>query len=163
DAKKPILAALRTGSTDQLKVFLDSTEVFALDTRRSASLDQDAIPLSLREGKSTLLIKTSWTGSIGRLMFRVTAPDGGPLADVSVKADRASIEEALARAKKPPSKEKRTVAAVTDAVDRAVQNAKGRDLAEALSVRADLSAVLSLFDRRKLPTQPEQDLERAIA
>jgi tetratricopeptide (TPR) repeat protein len=166
DAKRPTVAALRTGSTDQLKVFLDGGEVFGLDTRRSANLDQDAIPLQLSQGKSALMIKSSWTGASGRLMFRLTAPDGGLLDGVAIQSDRASLEEALQSAKKRGAKKiaKPTikVAAVPDAIDKVIKTAKGKELAEALALRADLYAIVGLFDRRKLPTQPEQDLFRAI-
>src|SRR5262249_43873097 len=54
-------------------------------------------------------------------------------------------------------------AAVSDTIAQVIKGARGRALADALALRADLYAGLGLFDRRKLPTQPEQDLEKAIA
>jgi tetratricopeptide (TPR) repeat protein len=160
ESAKPVQAALRTGSQDQLKVFLNGGQVYAIDTRRAANLDQDAIPIAIPQGTSTLLLKSSWTGSTGRLMFRLTAPDGGSLPSVRIKGDRASIERALGR--KPGPVARFTVVGTSDAIDRAVDRAKGKDRAEALALRADLSAVLGLYDRRKLPTAPEVDLEGAI-
>lgn len=162
EAKRPSQAALRIGSVDQLKVFLNQEPIHALDTRRYANLDQDAIGLSIPEGKSLLVLKSSWTGAFGRLMFRLTAPDGSPLDGVLVQSDPGSIRAASARPKgKKPAAAVR-VESPTDAIDRAIKRARGSELADALAVRADLVAVLGLFDRRKLPTPPEKDLEAAI-
>lgn len=164
EANAPLEAALRTGSIDQLKVFLNGKEVSALDTRRSAALDQDAIPLSIPRGLNVLMLKSSWTANTGRLLFRFTKPDGSKLDGLTVHGDRAMITRALADMKANGTpKAAHKVVAVGDALDRAVAKAKGAELAEALAVRADLSAVLGLYDRRKLPIPPERDLEAAIA
>ncbi|MCK6546117.1 DUF3857 domain-containing protein [Myxococcota bacterium] len=172
-AEKPVTAALRVGASDQLAVFLDGVKLHDVDARRPAALDQEVVPLTLRAGTSLLLVKSSWVSSVGRLMLRLTKPDGSRLGGVTVHGDRATIAKVAserAAAKQPvwstngvPAKLKGPkLATVLDGVDGVVAKVKGAALADALSLRADLAAVLSLFDRRKLPTPPERDLEAAI-
>lgn len=163
EADRPTRAAIRTGSVDQLRVFVGTRLVGSVDTRRFASLDQDAFPALFPRGRTLLLVKSSWTESSGRLLLRITAPDGGPLNGVRVITEREAVEEAFANvgtAKVPAPRH--SVTNVRDALDRVVERTNGRARADALGLRADLMAVLGLFDRRKLPTPLERDLEAAI-
>lgn len=169
-AKAPVHAALRAGASDQLTVFLDGVAVHAIDSRRPATFDQEALPLSLQAGPNLLLLKTSWVQSPGRVMFRLTRPDGGPLSGVTIHGDPASVSAAIEarrvearEAKRPAPKVKGPpLVTVTTGVEAALAKARGRERAEVLSLRADLSAVLALFDRRKLPSPAEVDLEAAM-
>jgi transglutaminase-like putative cysteine protease/tetratricopeptide (TPR) repeat protein len=164
EANADTAIALRTGSIDQLKVYLNGKEMYALDTRRGPALDQDAIPLLVPRGLSVLMLKSSWTANAGRILFRLTKPDGAKLANVTVHGDRGMITRALADMKASgAAKATHKVVAVGDALDRHVARSKGDALAEALATRADLRAILGLYDRRKLPIPPESDLEAAIA
>ncbi len=163
DADRDTKAAVRTGSVDQLRVFLDGRELASIDSRRFAALDQDAIAAVFPRGKSLLMVKSSWTESSGRLLLRLTAPDGSALSGVRVSADEKAIETLYAGwGTHLPPEPKHTVATVSADLDRLVERSRGEARAEALALRADLAAILGLFDRRKLPTPPEQDLEAAV-
>jgi cellulose synthase operon protein C len=163
DSDRQTQAAVRTGSVDQLRVFLDGRMLASIDSRRFAALDQDAIPVVFPRGKSLLMVKSSWTESSGRLFLRITAPDGSLLSGVRTSADPGSFAELLGRwGSQLPPEPKHSVASVSSDLDRIVEKSQGTARAEALSLRADLAAILDLYDRRKLPTPPEQDLEAAI-
>lgn len=163
EADAPTPAAIRTGSVDQLRVFLGSRLLGSVDTRRFANLDQDAFPALLPRGRSLLLLKSSWTERSGRLLFRLTAPDGRPLKGVRVLADPGPVAEAFAKLSSTRiAAPKHRVTGVRDALDRLAERTKGRARADVLALRSDLMAILGLFDTRKLPTPPERDLEAAI-
>lgn len=153
-------AALRVGSIDQLRVFVNGTDVFATDTRREAHPDQDAIPIVLERGDNLVLLKSSWLGDSGRLFARITAPRGGPLRGVRWIGDRERVRKAFSITSK--SKASHRVSTLTDGIERALGRAKGGKRAAALALRADLFAIASLYDARKLPIPPETDLEEAV-
>ncbi|MCC7384102.1 MAG: DUF3857 domain-containing protein [Deltaproteobacteria bacterium] len=155
-------AALRTGSSDALKVFLNGAPVLDVDHLRGAHLDQDTVPVVLPAGVSVVLVKSSWRGRDARLLLRFSAPDGGPLGGVRLAGDRASIARALARGARPVKPARHACATATDAIERAMKSATGDALADALALRSNLFAVLELYDARKLPSPPVVDLDRAI-
>ena len=76
------------------------------------------------------------------------------------------------KTKRPAAPRKLPVSLVTAALDRAIEAAEKAPpkaapglpdrLAELYALRSNLSAVLSLYDRRKLPTPPITDLLRAL-
>lgn len=152
EATRAAKAALRVGSTDQLRVFQDGRELFAQDTRRFAHLDQTAIPVELRRGDNLFLIKVSWLGRNGRLLARLTKPNGRRLSGVRAISDRDRFARALAAPPRPAR----------------IPTHRVRKLTDGLSPRrdpglwADLVAVAGLYDHRKLPTPMETSLERAI-
>lgn len=154
-AERETQAALRTGSSDALKAWLAGRLVLDVAHERRAELDQDAAALTLPAGWSTLLVKVSWTGRGGRAFVRLSAPAGGPLLGVRTSAALADLEAALVPRRAPLPVAKHTVTRVTDGLTDA------RD-AEGLALRSNLAAVLALYDARKLPTPPIQDLERAL-
>lgn len=164
ESKRRTKIALRTGSIDQLRVFVNGLEVYAIDTRRDAHPDQDAIPVELVAGDNLVLFKSSWVAESGRLFARATAPRGGAAAGVSWVYDRERIAAAYQRAKDAPATKKAThaVVGVTDGIQRAVERARRGQEGDTLALRADLYAITSSFDRRKLPTPPESDLESAL-
>jgi hypothetical protein len=169
EAERATQAVLRTGSTDRLKVFLDRKPVLGIDVERRAELDQDATLLDLPAGPSTLMFKVSWSGKRGELFARLTGLDGKPLAGVKTSGDPVAIARALAAPKlRPTAKPARgplpKPAGVLDAIDRAVAQSGGgaKTRAEMFALRSDLEAMLALYDKKKLPTPPERDLEQAI-
>lgn len=153
-AERETKAALRTGSSDALKAWLGGRAVLDVAHERRAELDQDAAAVTLPAGWTTLLVKVSWTGRGGRAFVRLTAPAGGPLLGVRTSAAVTDVEAALAR-RSPPPAAKHPVARVGDGLADAAD-------AEGLALRSNLAAVLALYDARKLPTPPIQDLERAL-
>jgi cellulose synthase operon protein C len=161
EADRETKAALRTGSSGPIKAFFGGRMVLEKNHERSAELDQDVAPIVVPQGKTALLIKSSWTGKDGTVVFRLTAPDGAPLKAVKVSSDRTDIAIAIGNKRQPPVG-KHAVVSVTDAIDRAIANAKGQDEAAVLALRSDLMAVLELYDARKLPIPPVNDLDRAI-
>ena len=158
-------AALRTGAADQLRAFVNGVEVLAVDSRRGAALDQDAAPIVLEKGKNLLLLKSSWVEENGRLLARITDPEGRPIRGLQLHGDRAAVAaafRALSAKQGKAAAPRHAVTTVSADLDRAVTRSVKGAKAEALALRADLRAVLELYDRRKLPTPPEEDLEAAI-
>lgn len=167
-------AAVRTGSTDALRLYLNGQEIYSSEADRRAALDQDAAPVWLPKGTSTLLVKCSWIGRSARLYLRVTAPDGSPLPGVRLLGEEAELRRAIseAKARRPAAPRKLTVSQVDAPIDRAIEAAEKSPprpvagapdrLAELYALRSNLKAVLSLYDRRKLPTPPVLDLLRSI-
>ena len=164
EAPRRTNAALRTGSVDQLRVFVNGLDVFSIDSRRDAHPDQDAVPIVLEAGDNLVLLKASWLDDAGRVFARITAPSGGALPDVRWVGDRDRVRAAFERVKDRPATKpaKHRIATLTDGVERAAERAKGTARAQVLALRADLFAIASLYDRRKLPTPPEADLEAAV-
>lgn len=162
DAEKPAQVAVRVGATDKVKVFAGGVPVLEQDVLRTAALDQGEVGLALPAGPTPILIKHSWGSEAARLFVRVTAPDGGPVKGVRVLSERSDLERALKAPKYTPPKKPIAVARPADGVEALVKKAKGAERAEALGLRSDLSAILALYDRRKLPTPPEVDLVEAI-
>jgi transglutaminase-like putative cysteine protease len=162
EAARPTRAALRAGSSDALKAWVNGALVLDHDTRRFAALDQDAAAVELRAGLNLVLVKVSWAGEEGELLVRLTAPEGGPLAGVTLRPERAAVQEALQRFPVDPS--------------RAPAPGKVRDLMSGLprpepqarrpaaqdALLADLLSVQGLFDARALPSPPEALLASAI-
>ncbi len=166
EAKRATRAALRTGAKDQLKVFFAGTLVASVDQRRALGMDQDAIPLSIPKGHSLLVLKSSWTGSTGRLMARLTRPNGAPLQGVRVLSDHRTLKEAMQKTKWGKTKAQsfwvQTASGPLDTLlARRVGNTTQR--AEHYALSADLDVNLALYDERKRPTEPEKKMRTAIA
>ena len=151
-------AVLRTGSNDQLKIFLNGALAQAIDTRRGAALDQDATPLDLPQGKSLVLIKSSWAGDEGRLFVRLTGPSGGAIPGIKLLAPPQTAKFSQRTYRRPRWRFERP----QDRLERALRSARGAKRADLLALRADLFEILSLYDTRKLPPPPQRDLREAI-
>lgn len=65
----------RVGSNDSIKVFLNGVELWNNKVHRTASVDQDVIPVTLPQGISTVLLKIGQTGAGWGFYFRITEPD----------------------------------------------------------------------------------------
>jgi len=79
-------AALRIGSDEAIKVFVNGREIFALDARRQQKFDQDVIGLRLRAGKNALLLKICEQTRKWSFAARLTEPSGAPLSGVKISA-----------------------------------------------------------------------------
>ena len=163
--KRRARAALRTGSADALKVWVNGRLVHDRDTRRFAYLDQDAIGIELVRGPNIILFKSSWRGDRGRLFARLTRPNGRPLNGIDWSGDTAAIAEApqLDSSRPHPSKPVKAksfkVRRIQDLLN---SRPSGVPRVDWLSLRADLVAVMGLYDERRLPSPPEELMTAAV-
>ncbi|HOX08599.1 MAG TPA: DUF3857 domain-containing protein, partial [Planctomycetota bacterium] len=86
--KKDLPAAVRLASDDGVRVWVNGREVWKREARRPATFDQDCFGAVLRPGANALLVKVAQADGEWGLRLRLTAPDGSPLKDVEVRADR---------------------------------------------------------------------------
>lgn len=157
-AERRTKAALRTGSTDALKVWVNGQPALDIDRRRFAALDQDAASITLNPGLNLVLAKVSWAADTGQLLLRVSRPEGGPLPGVQIVSDRRAVFDALRSFKTvagPPPAPGQRLRTVRSRLERATS-------ANELALLADLVAVLGLYDRRVLPLEPEALLVQAV-
>ncbi|MGH9360429.1 MAG: HEAT repeat domain-containing protein, partial [Thermoanaerobaculia bacterium] len=73
---------LKIGSDDQVACFLNGERVHEFDGERGLTVDQDSVPVKLKQGRNRLLLKLvnrsgGWQGCL-----RVTSKDGKPLGAV---------------------------------------------------------------------------------
>jgi HEAT repeat protein len=73
-------AVLRIGADDSEKVWLNGEQVFELWAARGLTIDQDKVPVKLKSGTNTILMKV-WQNTLGwEFCVRVTTPDDQPIA-----------------------------------------------------------------------------------
>ncbi len=78
----------RTGSDDDLKVWLNGQLVLGKNIGRYAVKDQDIVPVSLKSGSNEILLKVcNRTGSWGFYM-RITNEAGQPYKDLRISDSR---------------------------------------------------------------------------
>jgi len=157
-AQRRTKAALRSGSSDALKVWVNGQPVLNSNTRRFAALDQDAASITLQPGLNLVLAKVSWTADRGRLLLRISRPEGGPVPGVQIEPERTAVFDALRRFP--------TVAGAPPSPARGLRTVRSRlerpKSADELGLLADLVAVLGLYDQRVLPLEPEALLVQAL-
>lgn len=73
---------LRFGSDDQAKVWFNGKEVYAYSQFRWAVVDGDIIPVTLKAGKNTILVKVCNEERSWGFYLRVTDADGKPFEDL---------------------------------------------------------------------------------
>ena len=78
---------IRFGSDDQAKIWLNGQEVFAFDKDRPASIDQDIIPVTLRVGENSILVKVSDERVNWGFYLRFTDMNGVPVDDLGLTWD----------------------------------------------------------------------------
>lgn len=83
-------AQLRIGTDDGVKLWLNGEEVWARNVRRGAMTDSDRVPVELKEGANTVLIKVCQTLSGWGFFFRITDPEGNPFWDLSFLPEQPS-------------------------------------------------------------------------
>ena len=80
-------AALRMGSDEAMKVFLDGRLLHAFSGRRPLHFDQDHMGLRLRQGVNALLVKVCDQTGPWAFAARLTTPSGAALSGIRVTAD----------------------------------------------------------------------------
>ncbi|MBM3235960.1 tetratricopeptide repeat protein [Candidatus Poribacteria bacterium] len=80
-------AQIHFGSDDQAKVWLNGKQVFAFDQPRTAAIDQDTIPVTLKAGENSLLIKVSDEQVNWGFYLRFTDMNGVPVNDIGLTGD----------------------------------------------------------------------------
>jgi hypothetical protein len=82
EAQQATPVALRLGSDEGVKVWVNGELLHAADVRRPARFDQDHVGVELPTGWSALLLKVAEGEGDWRFAPRVTAPDGSPAQGV---------------------------------------------------------------------------------
>lgn len=75
-------AQFRIGTDDAVRIWLNGVEVWTKNTRRPARIDNDIIPVDLKTGTNTVLIKVCQTISEWGFFFRITDPEGHAFGDI---------------------------------------------------------------------------------
>ncbi|MGZ3428615.1 MAG: hypothetical protein ACXVCV_18305, partial [Polyangia bacterium] len=76
-------AAVRVGSAGAIKVWVDGVLALERDVYRPVRIDQDAAPVQLCAGWNRVTVKLSTLDSAWSAFVRLTAPDGGPLVELT--------------------------------------------------------------------------------
>ena len=74
----------RFDSDDQGKIWLNGVEIFANSQDKSVSLDRNIIPVTLKAGKNTILVKVCNEEKTCGFYLRVTDTDGKPFEDLHI-------------------------------------------------------------------------------
>ena len=77
-------ALFRFGSDDQSKIWLNGTEVFVDPNAQTAILDKNTIPVTLKAGENTILVKVCNEEMSWGFYLRVTDTDGKPYEDLKI-------------------------------------------------------------------------------
>jgi HEAT repeat protein len=77
---RPSDAVLLIGADDSEKVWVNGEKVFELFTARSLQPDQDRVPVKLKAGTNTILLKLYQDAQGWEFCLRIVTPDGRPLA-----------------------------------------------------------------------------------
>jgi len=70
----PKLLDFRLGSSGPLKLFLNDDVIWEQDATRVAAVDNDIVPVTLRPGISTIMLKVGQFGTNWGFFFRITEP-----------------------------------------------------------------------------------------
>jgi len=81
-AEKEEEAALRFGSDDGFRVWVNGVLVTSGDVRRRLHFDQNVVGIRLRKGWNSILFKVTQATDDWELQARLTRPDGSPLGGV---------------------------------------------------------------------------------
>ena len=79
-------AHIRFDSDDQGKVFLNGEEVFTNTNAYSARIDRYTIPVTLKPGENSILVKVCNEEVLWRFILRITDPDGKPFTDLKISS-----------------------------------------------------------------------------
>jgi HEAT repeat protein len=77
---RPADAVLLIGADDSEKVWVNGEKVFELFTARGLQPDQDRVPVKLKAGTNTILLKLYQDTQGWEFCLRIVTPDGRPLA-----------------------------------------------------------------------------------
>ncbi|MBN1916786.1 MAG: DUF3857 domain-containing protein [Verrucomicrobia bacterium] len=89
-------AALRFGTDDAVKIWLDDAPAYADRSYHGATFDQAAVGVMLRQGWNKLLVKVTQGDGAWRFCLRITAPDGAPLRGLRIETDPEQVRALLA-------------------------------------------------------------------
>jgi hypothetical protein len=78
---------MKTGSDDQVKVYLNGKEVFKYDEERSGDKDQDTTEVTLRKGVNVLVAKVVNVKADWQLCVRFVDKDDKPVKGVQAKTE----------------------------------------------------------------------------
>jgi len=78
---------IESGSDDGIKIWLNGTVVLDKDVPRSFKLNEDQTKVTLKEGWNQLLVKVVNGGANWEAAVRLTAPGGGKLDGIKLKAE----------------------------------------------------------------------------
>jgi tetratricopeptide (TPR) repeat protein len=101
-AHADVPAALRLGSGDGVRVWLNGRMVFERDAHRDPGFDQDVVGVHLRPGWNALLVKVAQSTGPWGLRLRITDPAGAALNGISLSSDQKRKHVAATKAAPPP-------------------------------------------------------------
>ncbi|MYB64334.1 tetratricopeptide repeat protein [Candidatus Poribacteria bacterium] len=84
---------LRIGSDDQAKVWLNGEQVYSFDMGRWLVVDTDIVPVKLKAGENTILVKVCNEELRWGFYMRVTDEDGKPYNDLKINDQHHIIAE----------------------------------------------------------------------
>ena len=79
-------AQIRFDSDDQGKVFLNGEEVFTNTGAHSVRIDRYTIPVTLKPGENSILVKVCNEEVKWEFCLRITDPDGKPFTDLKISS-----------------------------------------------------------------------------
>ena len=77
-------AHIHFGSDDQAKIWLNGESVYTDSTAHSVALDQATIPVTLKPGENSILVKVCDEEIFWGFYLRITDTDGKPLEDLKI-------------------------------------------------------------------------------
>ena len=75
-------AQIRLGTNDTGTLWFNGEKIFAMNGERGAQPDDDILPVQLRKGENTILVKVCNTERYWGMYLRITDEKGGPLSDL---------------------------------------------------------------------------------
>ncbi len=76
-------AHIRFGSDDQAKIWLNGEKVFSFNENRSPDIDQNTVPVTLKAGENSILVKVSDAELGWGFYLRLTDLRGVPMIDLT--------------------------------------------------------------------------------
>ncbi len=151
-------AALRVGSSGQVRALLNGREILRADVDRPLRFDQSAAGLWLEAGDNLLVIEAGFLGNDASIIARLTRPEGGALAgfELSTAPERIRRAQAVSRGSRPPP-------VIADAVVPASDGPPDAQRAVVLAAAAALERARAAGDRRVRPRMIERWLTELVA
>ncbi|MCC7074844.1 MAG: DUF3857 domain-containing protein [Deltaproteobacteria bacterium] len=150
-------AALRVGSSGQVRAQLNGVEVVRADVDRPLRFDQSAAGVRLEAGDNLLVVEAGFLGNDASVMLRFTRPEGGALGGLEFSAAPERIRRARALVAK-----RRPAPAIEDPVVPAAGPGASATRVVALAAGAALERVRAAGDRRSRPRALERWLGELV-
>ena len=83
------IAHIHFGSDDQAKIWLNGESIYTDSTAHSVAIDHATIPVTLKPGKNSLLVKVCDEKIFWGFYLRITDADGKPFNDLTINAAQA--------------------------------------------------------------------------